>query len=81
MIQGLTVFFPFSFPSLLTERFVKQSDGRYMPKIGHEKEIQYREMMRGRDEKYVITKRNLRRYSMDAIGDPMNGNIGMHNSY
>lgn len=52
-----------------------------MPKIGHEKEIQYREMMRGRDEKYVITKRNLRRYSMDASGDPMNGNFGMHNSY
>jgi hypothetical protein len=50
-----------------------------MPKIGHEREIKYREMMRERDEKYVITKRNLRRYSMDSTG--MDGSFGMHNSY
>ena len=49
------------------ERFVKISDGRYIPKIGHEKEIKYREMMRDKDEKYVISKRNFRRYSSDVI--------------
>lgn len=69
------------YPYTVVERFVKQPDGRYMPKIGHENEIKYREMMRGRDEKCVITKRNMRRYSLDVIGDPMDGNFGMHKSY
>jgi hypothetical protein len=67
--------------NLFLERFVKTADGRYMPKIGHEKEIKYREMMRGRDEKYVITKRNMRRYSLDVMGDPMDGNFGMPKSH
>eukprot|EP00956_Cyclotella_meneghiniana_P002080 scaffold2339_cov68-Cyclotella_meneghiniana.AAC.6 len=63
------------------DRFVRQADGRYVPKIGHEKEIEYREMMRGRDEKFVVTKRNMRRYAMDVNGDPMDGKFGRPKLY
>lgn len=52
-----------------------------MPKAGHENEIKYREMMRGRDEKFVVAKRNVRRQSLDVMGDPMDGNFGMHKSH
>jgi hypothetical protein len=54
------------------ERFVKTAEGWYVPKIGHENEIRHREMMRNQDEKYVVSKRNLRRYNLEATEDPMN---------
>ena len=87
MINSLISWYPSSthiIPFITTfsiDRFVRQSDGRYAPKIGHEKEIEYREMMRGRDEKFVVTKRNMRRYSTDVNGDPMDGNFGMPKLY
>ncbi|KAL3790699.1 hypothetical protein HJC23_009799 [Cyclotella cryptica] len=54
------------------ERFVKTAEGWYVPKIGHENEIAHREMMRNQDEKYVVTKRNLRRYNLETTENPMN---------
>jgi hypothetical protein len=56
------------------ERFVKTSNGWYMPRMGHEKEIKYREMMRRKDEKFVVDKRNDRRYEihMEMFDNPAN---------
>lgn len=54
------------------DRFVKTAEGCYVPKIGHENEIRHREMMRNQDEKYVVNKRNLRRYNLESTEHPIN---------
>lgn len=48
------------FPDL-EERFVRTSGGWYKPKVGHDEEMRYREVMRKADQECLVRKRNERR--------------------
>jgi len=50
------------------ERFVKTSEGWFMPNAGHEQEMQYRESMRKIDQDILVKKRNDKRYSCRGVG-------------
>ena len=50
------------FPDL-DERFIRTEEGWYIPKAGHEEEMQYREAMRKGDQDCLVRKRNTRRSS------------------
>ncbi|KAL7552723.1 hypothetical protein ACHAWF_015956 [Thalassiosira exigua] len=51
------------FPDL-HERFVLQAGGWYMPKIGHEEEMRYREELRMKDQQLLAAKRNRNKNSL-----------------
>lgn len=44
------------FPDL-DERFERTPEGMYEPKVGHEEELKYREMMRKQDQDKLVKKR------------------------
>jgi len=50
------------------ERFVKGSTGMFVPKAGHQQELEYRETMRQMDQRALAKKRNDKRYSFGSSG-------------